>query len=242
MTGAQRFGNLAREGTTESAATLAYRRPGPASSRTERAYSSMSDDSATLNLEGEDYALTIVPATIGNTGVDISRLRADRGYVTYDPGFANTAGTKSAITYVNGAEGVLRHRGYRIEDLARTVHLPRGLRTCCSSATCPTETELDKWHDIRQAPHAVERRDEAVLRRLSPQRPPDGDPVVGHQRDLDVLRVVLQPERSRRGRRERNATHRQDADHRGLGLQEVRRPAVHATRATTSTTSRTSST
>ncbi len=104
----------------------------------------MSDDSATLNLGGEDYALTIVPATIGNTGVDISRLRADRGYVTYDPGFANTAGTKSAITYINGAEGVLRHRGYPIEDLARKCTFLE-VSHLLLFGDLPNETELDKW-------------------------------------------------------------------------------------------------
>ncbi len=78
----------------------------------------MSDDHATLHVAGESYDLPLVEATIGEHGIDLSTLRNDAGVVAFDPGFGSTAGVKSAITYVNGAEGTLRHRGYDIEDLA----------------------------------------------------------------------------------------------------------------------------
>ena len=78
----------------------------------------MSDELITLNLDGEARDLEQVSSVIGNPGADIRKLRAATGYVTYDPGFGNTASAKSTITYVDGAEGELRHRGYRIEDLA----------------------------------------------------------------------------------------------------------------------------
>ncbi len=78
----------------------------------------MSDDHATLHVAGESYDLPLVEATIGEHGIDLSTLRNDAGVVAFDPGFGSTAGVKSSITYVNGAEGTLRHRGYAIEDLA----------------------------------------------------------------------------------------------------------------------------
>jgi len=107
----------------------------------------MTDDSATLHIDGDSYELAAVPATIGDTGLDITRLRSDKGVVTYDPGFANTAGTKSAITYVNGGEGILRHRGYPIEDLAREcTFLEVGYLLLFGEL--PTESELAAWHAV----------------------------------------------------------------------------------------------
>ncbi len=104
----------------------------------------MTDASASLRLDGEDYPLTTVPAHIGSPGLDITRLRADRNHVTYDPGFANTAGTESTITYVNGEEGTLWHRGYRIQDLAErcTFHEVAYLLLF---GRLPDRAELDAW-------------------------------------------------------------------------------------------------
>ncbi len=104
----------------------------------------MTDASVSLNLDGDSYELPTVHSTIGNTGLDISRLRSDRGFVTYDPGFANTAGTRSAITYINGAEGVLRHRGYRIEDIAHQCTFLE-VAYLLLFGDLPTEDQLDRW-------------------------------------------------------------------------------------------------
>lgn len=57
-------------------------------------------------------------ATDGHSGIDISGLMAKTGLATYDQGFVNTASTKSAITYIDGEQGILRYRGYPIEQLA----------------------------------------------------------------------------------------------------------------------------
>ncbi len=67
---------------------------------------------------GEDLPLPIVPATEGAPGADVSKLLARSGMVTYDPGFANTASCTSQITYIDGDAGILRYRGYPIEELA----------------------------------------------------------------------------------------------------------------------------
>ncbi|GIF83197.1 citrate synthase [Catellatospora bangladeshensis] len=58
------------------------------------------------------------PAVEGSSGLDIGKVLKETGYVTYDPGFVNTAACTSAITYIDGDEGILRYRGYPIEQLA----------------------------------------------------------------------------------------------------------------------------
>jgi citrate synthase len=62
--------------------------------------------------------LPVVKASEGHSGIDITGLMAKTGLATFDQGFVNTASTKSAITYIDGEKGVLRYRGYPIEQLA----------------------------------------------------------------------------------------------------------------------------
>ncbi|HEV2886854.1 MAG TPA: citrate synthase [Jatrophihabitans sp.] len=68
--------------------------------------------------DGEDLQLQVVPSSEGSPGLDVSKLLARTGLVTYDPGFANTASCASRITYIDGDAGILRYRGYPIEELA----------------------------------------------------------------------------------------------------------------------------
>ena len=74
--------------------------------------------SAQLTLGEKSLDLPIVPSVEGNSGISIGPLRKETGAVTYDPGFMNTANAKSSITYIDGDEGILRYRGYPIEQLA----------------------------------------------------------------------------------------------------------------------------
>jgi citrate synthase len=74
---------------------------------------------AILEVPGaEPLQMPIAAATEGSAGADISKLLATTGLVTYDPGFANTASCTSAITYIDGDAGILRYRGYPIDELA----------------------------------------------------------------------------------------------------------------------------
>jgi citrate synthase len=68
--------------------------------------------------DGETLELGVTDVTEGSPGVDISKLLAKTGLVTYDPGFANTASCTSDITYIDGDAGILRYRGYPIDELA----------------------------------------------------------------------------------------------------------------------------
>ncbi len=72
---------------------------------------------AELTFEGKTYEMPVIEGTENEKAIDISKLRAQSGLITLDPGFKNTGSTQSAITYLDGEEGVLRYRGYRIEDL-----------------------------------------------------------------------------------------------------------------------------
>src|SRR3712207_6151604 len=71
-----------------------------------------------LRYPGGDLPLRVVPATEGSEGIDTSKLLATTGRVALDIGFVNTASCTSAITYIDGDAGILRYRGYPIDQLA----------------------------------------------------------------------------------------------------------------------------
>ena len=72
----------------------------------------------TDNATGKSWELPVMSGSVGPKVIDIRKLYGQTGYFTYDPGFTSTASCDSAITYIDGDEGVLLHRGYSIEDLA----------------------------------------------------------------------------------------------------------------------------
>lgn len=78
-------------------------------------------DKAVLHYPGGEYEMDIVRATEGNDGVALGKMLAETGLTTLDPGYVNTGSTKSAITYIDGANGILRYRGYDIADLANNA-------------------------------------------------------------------------------------------------------------------------
>src|SRR6188472_2160501 len=73
---------------------------------------------AKLTLGDTNLDLPMVVGTEGERAVDISKLRAKTGYITHDEGYMNTGATTSAITFLDGEAGILRYRGYPIEQLA----------------------------------------------------------------------------------------------------------------------------
>ncbi|MEQ8364209.1 MAG: citrate synthase [Cyclobacteriaceae bacterium] len=73
---------------------------------------------AELNIDGKTYSLPVFTGTENEMAIDIGKLRDQSGVVTLDPGYKNTGATKSAITYLDGDNGILRYRGYSIEELA----------------------------------------------------------------------------------------------------------------------------
>jgi citrate synthase len=80
--------------------------------------SSVADETASLRYPGGELEMQIVRATEGADGIALGSMLAKTGYTTFDPGFVNTSSTNSAITYIDGDAGILRYRGYPIEQLA----------------------------------------------------------------------------------------------------------------------------
>ena len=73
---------------------------------------------ATLTYDGKSYELPVTVGTEDETAVDISALRAKSGLITLDSGYANTGACTSKITFIDGEKGILRYRGYPVEELA----------------------------------------------------------------------------------------------------------------------------
>jgi citrate synthase len=88
----------------------------------------MTENKAKLTLpDGKEIEFDIRKASIGQDVIDISGLLKESGMFTFDPGFMSTASCQSKITYIDGAQGILRHRGYSIEELAEKSNY---LETC----------------------------------------------------------------------------------------------------------------
>ncbi len=100
--------------------------------------------SATLTLEGKSFELPVLSPTAGPEVIDIRKLYAQAGVFTYDPGFTSTASCDSTITYIDGDEGELLHRGYPIDQLAEKSHY---LEVCflLLYGHLPTADELEKF-------------------------------------------------------------------------------------------------
>lgn len=75
-------------------------------------------DSAKLFYKGQEFEFPIIVGTENEPAIDIAKLRSATGLITLDSGFKNTGSTTSSITFLDGEEGILRYRGYKIEDLA----------------------------------------------------------------------------------------------------------------------------
>ena len=67
--------------------------------------------------DGKEYSANVIHDNMGGMSLDISGLRKETGYITYDPGFMNTGSCMSSICYIDGEKGILRYRGYDLEDL-----------------------------------------------------------------------------------------------------------------------------
>ena len=99
---------------------------------------------AELHYEGEVYEIPVVTGTENENALDISKLRGQSGLITLDRGFKNTGSTESAITFLNGEEGILRYRGYSIEELAEKSSFLE-VSFLLIYGELPTKTELDKF-------------------------------------------------------------------------------------------------
>ena len=96
-------------------------------------------DTAKLQVDGKNVELPIIVGSEGERAIDVSKLRAETGYITLDQGYGNTGSCKSDITFIDGEKGILRYRGYPIEELAEKAPLSRRL-TCSFGASFPRKS------------------------------------------------------------------------------------------------------
>ncbi|UOQ77131.1 citrate synthase [Hymenobacter sp. 5516J-16] len=101
-------------------------------------------ESAELILDGKSYSLPVIEGTEQEKAFDIGKLRDQTGYVTLDSGYKNTGATKSAITFLDGEEGILRYRGYPIEQLAEKSSFIE-VAYLLIYGKLPTEAELQNF-------------------------------------------------------------------------------------------------
>ncbi|WP_422359246.1 citrate synthase [Reichenbachiella sp.] len=78
----------------------------------------MAEDTAEIKVGDKSIELPLITGTENETAINVGQLRAQSGLITLDPGYKNTGATQSAITFLDGEKGILRHRGYSIEELA----------------------------------------------------------------------------------------------------------------------------
>ena len=101
-------------------------------------------DNAKLIFQGKEYELATFVGTENETAIDIKKLRDVTGAITYDPGYGNTGSCKSSITYIDGEEGILRYRGYPIEELAGKLRFSAAAYLMLFGKL-PTEKEFTDW-------------------------------------------------------------------------------------------------
>ena len=114
-------------------------------------------DKATLTIDGQDFEFPIITGSENERAINIKTLRgASGGVTTIDPGYKNTGSCESAITFLDGEKGILRYRGYAIEDLAEKADFLE-VAYALIFGELPTQEQLDKFHkDIKAESHVDE--------------------------------------------------------------------------------------
>ncbi len=104
-------------------------------------------DNATLTLDGKSVDLPIVTGTENELALDIGKLRGETGYITLDPAYGNTGSCRSAITYIDGDQGILRYRGIPIEQFEAS---PNFAEVCwlLIFGELPNQRQYDEFSDL----------------------------------------------------------------------------------------------
>jgi citrate synthase len=113
-------------------------------------------NNATLEYNGKKFEFPVIEGTENELAIDIKTMRAVTGMITIDPGFKNTGSCESAITFLDGEKGVLRYRGYSIEELAEKADFLE-VAYLLIFGELPNKEELEKFHrDIKAESHVDE--------------------------------------------------------------------------------------
>ncbi|MGB5206000.1 citrate synthase [Eudoraea sp.] len=113
-------------------------------------------EKATLQVNGEKYEFPVVEGTENELAIDIKTLRSSSGIITLDPGYKNTGSCESAVTFLDGEKGILRYRGYAIEELAEKADFLE-VAYLLIFGELPNEEQLIKFDkDIKAESHVDE--------------------------------------------------------------------------------------
>jgi len=113
-------------------------------------------DIATLEYNGKKYEFPVIKGSEDELAIDIKTLRPTTGMITIDPGYKNTGSCESAITFLNGEKGMLRYRGYSIEELAEKADFLE-VAYLLIFGELPSTEELETFHnDIKAESHVDE--------------------------------------------------------------------------------------
>ena len=115
-----------------------------------------------ITYKGQEYEYPVVEGTMGDVAVDISKLRGETGLITLDPGYKNTGSCVSKITFLDGEEGKLMHRGYSIEQLAEKSSFVEVMYLLLEGEL-PTQDQLKKWEQTLKEYNFVNERIEKIL-------------------------------------------------------------------------------
>ncbi len=129
-------------------------------------------DTAKIEVDGKTYEVPVVTGSEGERALDISKFRAETGYITLDPGYGSTGACESGVTFLNGEKGILRYRGYPIEQLAEKASFLE-VAHLLIAGELPDRDKLATFRqDITQ--HTLIHED---MRRFYDAFPPDAHPM-----------------------------------------------------------------
>jgi citrate synthase len=126
---------------------------------------------AQLKLDDKDYTLPVIIGTEGEKAIDTRKLRAETGYIAYDQGYGNTGSCESAITYLDGENGILRHRGYPIEQLAQHSNFVETAYLVIYGEL-PTAAQRKSFSDRLRQNAAIEPQMQAIFQGYPKDAPP----------------------------------------------------------------------
>ncbi|MCA9322089.1 MAG: citrate synthase [Planctomycetes bacterium] len=159
-----------------------------------------------ITVDGKSIMLPVVTGSENEKAVDIGRFRAETGYVTLDPGYVNTGSCTSSICYIDGDKGILRYRGYPIEELAEGADFME-VSYLLLNGELPTSQELEHFNrqivrhsllheDMKHFFDAVSSYAHpmavlaAMVCNLSSYYPADQDPNDPAHREMSILRLL----------------------------------------------------
>jgi citrate synthase len=161
---------------------------------------------AQLKVKGKTYKLPVVVGSEGEWAIDVSGLRGEAGVITLDPAYKNTGSCESAITFIDGEKGILRYRGFPIEEIAeKSTYLE--VAYLLIRGELPTKVQLDDWtdqiryhtmlhEDMRRFYEAFPKDAHAMaacaaaVSAMATFYPDDLDPVDPDQVDASIVRLI----------------------------------------------------